>query len=124
MLLGVLYTPFPYAWGFVFLAVFCLFFNTGPTNTILANVTPPGIRATAFAVNILVIHSLGDAISPPVIGWIADRWNMNYGFLFVGLMFLVGGVVWALGARFLAEDTARAEGEAARGFPVDVPAAD
>lgn len=33
--------PFPLAWVFVFLTVFFLFFNTGPTNAILANVTHP-----------------------------------------------------------------------------------
>ena len=59
---------FPQAWILVFLAVFCLFFNTGPSNTILANVTHPSMRATAFAVNILVIHALGDAASPPLLG--------------------------------------------------------
>jgi MFS family permease len=124
MLLGLLYTPFPYAWGFVFLAVFCLFFNTGPSNAILANVTPPSVRATAFAVNIFIIHALGDAISPPAIGWIADKWNMNVAFLFVGAMVLVGGFFWLWGARYLAEDTRRAsEAEApAGGFEV-VPAA-
>jgi MFS family permease len=108
MLLGVLYTPFPYAWGFVFLAVFCLFFNTGPSNAILANVTPPEVRATAFAINIFVIHALGDAISPPVIGWVSDRWNMNVAFMVVGVTFLVGGVFWLWGARYLQEDTTRA----------------
>ena len=111
-LLGMVWTAFPYAWGFVFLAVFCLFFNTGPSNTILANVTPPSVRATAFAVNILVIHALGDAISPPAIGWISDHYSMDTGFFVVGLMFLVGGVIWLLGARYLAADTARADGDA------------
>jgi MFS family permease len=125
MVLGMLYTPFPYAWAFVFLAVFCLFFNTGPSNTILANVTPPSVRATAFAVNILVIHALGDAISPPVIGWIADHYNMNTGFLFVGVMLLVGGVIWLWGARYLQRDTQLAEAEpapAAAAAPEAVPA--
>ena len=69
--------PFPLAWVFVFLTVFFLFFNTGPTNAILANVTHPSIRATGFAVNILVIHLFGDAISPPVIGSIADHVNRH-----------------------------------------------
>ena len=123
MLLGVLYTPFPYAWAFVFLAVFCLFFNTGPSNAILANVTPPAVRATAFAINIFIIHALGDAISPPAIGWISDRWNMNVAFLFVGAMFLVGGVLWLWGARYLREDTRRAvEAEAAAVATVVAPA--
>src|SRR6185295_8981877 len=71
MIVAFIYAPFPLAWLFVFLAVFCLFFNTGPTNTILANVTHPAVRANGFALNILLIHALGDALSPPLIGYIA-----------------------------------------------------
>jgi MFS family permease len=108
LLLLVLYTPFPLAWVFVFAAVFCLFFNTGPSNTILANVTPAPIRSTAFAVNILIIHLLGDAISPPVMGWLADKYNMNVSFTFVSLTFLIGGLLWLWGARYLDRDTRRA----------------
>lgn len=112
--LAVLRAPFPLGWGLMFIAVFCLFFNTGPTNTILANVTSPAIRATAFAVNILVIHALGDVISPVVIGVLADKFSMEVGFLVVGVMFLAAGVFWVLGARHLARDTQRAlEQEAA-----------
>src|SRR5207237_1737958 len=70
VVLLILHTPFPWAWVLIFLAVFCLFFNTGPTNTILANVSHPSLRASAFALNIFVIHALGDAISPPVMGLI------------------------------------------------------
>ena len=51
--------------------MFFLFFNTGPTNTILANVTHPLLRAPGFALNILVIHLLGDAVSPPIMAAIA-----------------------------------------------------
>jgi MFS family permease len=105
LFLAMLYVPFPLAWVFVFFACFCLFFNTGPTNTIIANVTHPAIRATAFAVNIFVIHALGDVISPVVIGIISDKYNMNTAFLVVGGMFLLSGILWALGARHLARDT-------------------
>jgi len=116
MLLGVLYAPFPLAWVFVFLAVFCLFFNTGPSNTIIANVAPPQIRATAYAFCIFVIHALGDAISPAIIGWITDRTrtpenpkgDMTLAFLVVSFIVLLGGVLWALGTRHLARDTAAA----------------
>lgn len=108
LFLAVLYVGFPLAWLFIFLACFCLFFNTGPTNTILANVTHPAIRATAFAVNIFFIHALGDVISPVIIGVISDKYDMNRAFMVVGVMFLVSGVFWALGARHLARDTERA----------------
>ncbi len=106
----MLWTPFPLAWVWIFGAVFFLFFNTGPSNTILANVTDPSIRATAFAVNIFVIHAIGDAPSPPVLGGIAGRYGWNWAFGVVVFAMAVGGVIWIFGARYLADDTARAEG--------------
>ncbi|MBM4070552.1 MAG: MFS transporter [Planctomycetes bacterium] len=105
MLLLVLIAPFPWAWLFVFGAVFCLFFNTGPTNTILANVTHPAIRSSAFAINILIIHALGDAISPPVMGMIADHWSMEAAFAAVSVIVLVGAGFWLAGTRHLQRDT-------------------
>jgi MFS family permease len=104
----MLHTPFPYAWIVIFVAVFCLFFNTGPSNTILANVTHPAIRATGFAINIFVIHLLGDAISPTMVGWIADRAGMDAGFGFMAIIMAVGGLIWLWGARHLSRDTALA----------------
>jgi len=106
--LAFLITPFPWAWIFVFLAEFCVFFNTGPSNAILANVVHPAMRATGFALNILVIHILGDALSPFVIGAIADRSSLDMGFLVVSLFMLLGGVLWLLGAPHLDRDTAAA----------------
>jgi MFS transporter, Spinster family, sphingosine-1-phosphate transporter len=104
----MLRTPFPMAWILVFLVCFCLFFNTGPGNAILANVTHPSIRATAFAVNILVIHLGGDAISPMLIGTIADRSNLRTGFLAVSATMVLGGLFWLWGAKYLDRDTANA----------------
>ena len=114
LFLGFLVAPFPYAWGLVFLAEFCLFFNTGPTNTVLANVTHPSIRASAFAINILIIHALGDAISPSLIGLLTDQsksaanptGDMNFSFgATVSAAIFLSGVFWILGAKHLARDT-------------------
>jgi hypothetical protein len=108
LLLLMTFMDFPYAWIPLVAAVFCLFFNTGPTNTILANVTHPLLRAPGFALNILVIHLFGDAISPPVIGAIAGHSSLSVAFRFVSAMVLVGGVLWLWGAKYLAHDTALA----------------
>jgi len=97
--------PFPWAWLPLFAAVFFLFFNTGPTNTILANVTHPSMRATGFALNIFIIHVLGDAISPPIVGAIADRSDLTVGFAVVSLFMLLSGLLWLWGARYLERDT-------------------
>lgn len=111
MLLGfvfficVLYVPWPWAWLFVFLAIFCLFFNTGPMNAVLANVVPPALRATAVALNILLIHGLGDAISPMIIGLVADLSSLRMGFVVVSGMILASGLIWLWGARYEDSDT-------------------
>jgi MFS family permease len=90
----------------IFLTCFCLFFNTGPTNTIIANVTHPSMRAAGFALCIFVIHALGDVISPLIIGLLNDYFHdMNKSFLIVGLAFLIAGVLWLCGARHLERDT-------------------
>jgi MFS family permease len=103
-----LVTPFPLAWVFIFFAEFFVFFNTGPSNAILANVTHPSMRATGFALNILVIHILGDAASPFLIGAIADRWSLSVGFVVVSAFMLVGGILWLFGTPYLERDTAAA----------------
>jgi MFS family permease len=106
--LAVLVVAFPWAWGLLFLACFCLFFNTGPTNTILANVTHPSIRSMGFAVNIFIIHALGDVPSPLLIGLVADAWGMTRAFLVVSGAILAAAIFWLYGTRYLARDTALA----------------
>ena len=110
-----LYLPFPAAWLAMFGAIFFLFLNTGPSNTALANVSLPAVRATAFAVNILVIHALGDVQAFWMIGYVAGHTNMHVAFLFVSAIILVSGVVWIFAARYLSEDTAAVEDSVARG---------
>lgn len=100
---------FPLAWLPMGLFVFCLFFNTGPTNTIIANVTHPLLRARAFAFNILVIHLFGDALSPIVLGAVIGKDNRyDLAFQLVAATVFVGGVLWLWGAAYLKRDTERA----------------
>jgi MFS family permease len=106
---AIVFVPFPLAWVFMFVALFLLFFNTGPSNTAIANVTQPSVRAMAFAVNIFIIHALGDAAAPPLIGFVADRTNMDVAFLVVTVAMFIAGVLWLCGAKFLAPDIAAAE---------------
>jgi MFS family permease len=101
----MIYLPFPYAWYAVFGAVFFLFFNTGPANTALANVTGSRMRASAFALNIFFIHALGDAISPPLVGYVKQHTNWETAFFLVSLMMVLASVLWLIGARYLGRDT-------------------
>jgi MFS transporter, Spinster family, sphingosine-1-phosphate transporter len=129
LFLSVLITPFPWAYGLIFLSVFCLFFNTGPVNAIIANVTNPAVRASAFALVILIIHLFGDAFSPPAIGYVAGwarntaaaaprpSWwtdllgshgGMDFSFCVVSLAIGLAAILWLWGARYLERDTALA----------------
>jgi MFS family permease len=107
--LATLYTPFPAAWIPMFFAIFFLFVNTGPSNTALANVSLPAVRATAFAVNILVIHALGDVQAFWLLGYIGGHTNMHVAFLFVSGIIFLSGLVWLIGVKYLAADTAAVE---------------
>ena len=106
---ATLYTPFPAAWIPMFVAIFFLFLNTGPSNTALANVSLPAVRATAFAVNILVIHALGDVQAFWLLGYIGGHSDMHVAFLFVSGIIFLSGVVWLTGVKYLAADTAAVE---------------
>ncbi len=64
----------------IFLAEVFIFLNTGPLNAIVANVSRSEVRATAYAVNIFVIHALGDAISPTIVGMVSDRAGLSTAF--------------------------------------------
>ena len=82
----------------IFLAEFFLFLNTGPLNAVVLGCVPAQIRATAMAVNIFFIHALGDAISPPVIGMLSDRFGLFRATLLAPLMMIVSGIIllWAI----------------------------
>jgi MFS family permease len=101
-----LYLPFPAAWVGMFLAIFFLFLNTGPSNTALANISRPIVRATAFAMNILIIHLLGDVQASWMLGYVGDHWNIRTAFVCVSGIIFASGLVWLFGAKYLGADTA------------------
>jgi MFS transporter, Spinster family, sphingosine-1-phosphate transporter len=113
LFIAMLFVPFPQAWWLMSASVFFMFLNTGPSNTALANVALPKVRATAFALNILVIHALGDVLAFPTIGYLAGHTNWTIAFLFVSGMMLVSGLLWLIGMKSLGPDTLRVEREAA-----------
>ena len=91
----------------IFLAEFFLFLNTGPLNTVIINVTPPAIRAMAFAVNIFFIHALGDAVSPSIIGWLSDQWGLRNALLLTPFVMALAGLFCFICGRFIERDMAR-----------------
>ena len=93
-------------WAAIAVAEFFLFLNTGPSNTVLENVTMPRIRTAAVAFNVLIIHALGDVLSPVIMGRIADKSSLSDAFLSTTGVVLLSGFIWLAGTPFLGRDTA------------------
>ena len=60
----------------------------------------PHIRAFALAVNIFVIHLLGDAFSPWIIGRLADRWPLHLALSSTAIALALSAIVLFYGMRF------------------------
>jgi len=91
----------------IFLAECLLFLNTGPLNTVIVNVAHPLYRATAFALNIFIIHALGDAISPTIIGWLSDLFELRLAMLIAPLFIFLALLFCLVCCRFIDEDMSR-----------------
>jgi MFS transporter, Spinster family, sphingosine-1-phosphate transporter len=81
-------------------AIFLIFLGTGPVNAATVNAVRPEIRATALAGQLFIIHALGDAISPRIIGAVSDRSTLNIGLASTLITMLIAAVIFFLGSRY------------------------
>jgi MFS family permease len=80
-------------WPSMFVTLTLLFLNAGPLNAAMANVLPADLRGRGFAFNTWAIHLFGDAISPPIIGWVSSHMGLRVPVLGAGLLMGVAGLV-------------------------------
>jgi sugar phosphate permease len=73
LMFAAIYVGGPAMFPIIFIAEFCVLFNTGPLNAAVVDSVGASIRASAIALNLIVIHLLGDAASPTLMGYISDR---------------------------------------------------
>ena len=81
-------------------AIFLIFLGTGPVNAATLNAVRPEIRATAMAGQLFIIHALGDAISPRIIGAVSDRSTLNLGLGSTLITMLLAAVIFFIGSRY------------------------
>ena len=81
-------------------AAFFLLLNTAPLNAAVLNSVGAHIRATAIAVNIFIIHILGDVPSPTMMGWVADRRSLQAAFVLPVIAMVVSAAILFYGMRF------------------------
>jgi len=81
-------------------AAFFLLLNTAPLNAAVINSVGAHIRATALAVNIFIIHILGDVPSPTMMGWVADRRSLQLAFVLPIIAMGISSAILFYGMRF------------------------
>jgi MFS transporter, Spinster family, sphingosine-1-phosphate transporter len=84
-------------------AAFFLLLNTAPLNAAVINSVGAHIRATALAVNIFVIHILGDVPSPTMMGWVADRRSLQAAFILPVIAMAISSAILFYGMKFAPE---------------------
>lgn len=106
MLLGVpvmivaLFVKGPMMMPAIGVAAFFLLFNTAPLNAAVINSVGAHIRATALAVNIFIIHILGDVPSPTMMGWVADKRSLQAAFILPVIAMGISSAILFYGMRF------------------------
>ncbi len=91
-------------------AVFLLFLHPGLLTAVVVSVAGPARRARAVALNIIVIHLVGDVPSPFLIGLVADLWHLTAG-VALTLAALAAAAGFFLAARRHVEEDLRRAGE-------------
>ena len=94
-------------WPAMFVTLLLLFVNIGPLNAAMANVLPAQLRARGFAITTMLMHLLGDAASPWLIGEASDRMGLEIPVLATGCLLGVAGAVLLWGQRTLVVDLRR-----------------
>jgi MFS family permease len=84
----------------IIVAAFLLLLNTAPLNAAIINSVGAHIRATAIAVNLFVIHFLGDAFSPWLIGKVSDRSSLESGFISTVIATALSSAILFYGMRY------------------------
>ncbi len=82
------------------LAAFFLLLNTAPLNAALINSVGAHVRATALAVNIFIIHILGDVPSPTMMGRVADRHSLQAAFVLPIIAMGISAAILFYGMKF------------------------
>jgi MFS transporter, Spinster family, sphingosine-1-phosphate transporter len=98
-----LFTSGPIMMPAIAVAAFMLLLNTAPLNAAVINSVDAHIRATALAVNIFIIHILGDVPSPTMMGWVADKHSLQSAFILPVIAMAVSSAILFYGMKFAPE---------------------
>jgi len=90
------------------LATFFLYsWYNGPLSAVILDVVPPAVRASVIGGYVLFSHLAGDAIAPPLIGYLSDRFGLRPAMLLLPTAGAVGGLVILIALTTVGRDMQR-----------------
>ncbi|MGH7531181.1 MAG: spinster family MFS transporter [Gemmatimonadales bacterium] len=92
----IMVTYFLYAW------------YNGPLAAVILDVVPPAVQASVLGAFVLFSHLAGDALAPPLIGYLSDRTgSLRTAMLLLPAVGVLGGLVILIGLKTVERDMAR-----------------
>jgi predicted MFS family arabinose efflux permease len=95
-----IFVPGPLMFPAIAIGEFLMFLNAGPLNAATVNSVGAHIRSTALAVNIFVVHLLGDVPSSTAMGKVSDSSSLTMAFILALIANALSAAVLFYGARF------------------------
>jgi MFS family permease len=77
----------------VFGTFFLYTWYNGPISAVILDVVPAAVRSSVLGAFVLFSHLAGDAIAPPLIGYLSDRSDLRTALLVLPVAGVVGGLV-------------------------------
>jgi sugar phosphate permease len=84
----------------------------GPIAAVILDVVPAAVRSTVLGAFVLFSHLAGDAIAPPLVGYLSDRTDLRTAMLLLPGAGVVGGLVILIALTTVGRDMRRVAGSA------------
>jgi MFS family permease len=79
----------------------------GPLSAVILDVVPPTVRASVIGGYLLFSHLAGDAIAPPLVGYLSDRFGLRPAMLLLPSAGAVGGLLILIALTTVGRDMQR-----------------
>src|SRR5205823_14694424 len=91
----------------LFATFFLYSWYNGPLSAVILDVVPAAVRASVLGAFVLFSHLAGDAIAPPLIGYLSDRFGLRAAMLLLPTAGAAGGLVIRLALTAVGKDMQR-----------------
>jgi len=82
----------------------CIFLFISGAISVTQDVIHPGLRATSYAIAVVVQNLLGSSTAPIVMGKVYDLYNIQTAFSVLPFVLILGAILFYLGSRYYTKD--------------------